>query len=133
LNNVIALTVGTLSPSTETGKFVAIFLVPLAVGTVLYWLVRSIIQSIQERALDRRRLQPLSQIELDSVLSSGNNFVTRAEFLEVVLLAMNKVDDDFLQELRQHFGGLDVHGTGTLQREALVRVFAQHRQTTLSS
>jgi hypothetical protein len=44
----------------------------------------------------------------------------------VVLLAMNTVDADFLQELRQHFDGLDLHRTGKLQREALIRAL-QHK------
>jgi Ca2+-binding EF-hand superfamily protein len=49
-----------------------------------------------------------------------------------LLLAMNKVDADFLQELRQHFDELDCHQTGKLQREALVRAL-QHKLPTPSS
>jgi hypothetical protein len=46
--------------------------------------------------------------------------VTRAEFLEFMLVAMNKIDESLVQELRQHFDQLDYDGTGDLTRDDLV-------------
>ena len=51
---------------------------------------------------------------------NGNGKVTRAEFLEFMLVAMNKIDYDLVDELHEYFNKLDSRGTGELSRADLV-------------
>ena len=41
----------------------------------------------------------LTQTDLDIMDRDGDGIVTRAEFLEFMLVAMNKIDEDLVQEL----------------------------------
>ena len=52
--------------------------------------------------------------------SDGNGNVDWSEFLEFMLVAMNKIDEDLLWELRYQFDSLDVDDTGVLTKENLI-------------
>jgi Ca2+-binding EF-hand superfamily protein len=91
---------------------------------------RHFLSSVAEAIMDRRfqsvRVQlasrELSAEDLEIMDTDGDGKVSRAEFLEFMLVAMNIVDKEFIDELRQHFGRLDVDGTGILSKEDLVHV-----------
>ena len=114
---------GDLAPTTQSGKMIAIVFIPLAVASMGHWL--SLVASwIMEgrSARHRKKLarRELTQRDLDIMDEDGDGQVTRAEFLEFMLVAMNRVDKELIDELRDHFDRLDVDGTGTLSREDLV-------------
>jgi Ca2+-binding EF-hand superfamily protein len=52
--------------------------------------------------------------------ADGDGKVTRSEFLEFMLLALNKIDYELVEELEAYFNRLDVDGTGELSRDNLV-------------
>jgi potassium channel subfamily K, other eukaryote len=70
----------------------------------------------------RRKIQrrELTQRDLDIMDANGDGTVTRAEFLEFMLVAMNKIDQDLVNELRDHFNRLDLNETGELSHADLV-------------
>jgi potassium channel subfamily K, other eukaryote len=70
----------------------------------------------------RRKIQrrELTQRDLDIMDANGDGTVTRAEFLEFMLVAMNKIDQDLVDELRDHFNRLDLNETGELSHADLV-------------
>ena len=65
-------------------------------------------------------MQELSQSDLDIMDEDGDGNVSRAEFLEFMLVAMNKVDKHFIDEMRGHFERLDADNTGFLSRGDLI-------------
>ena len=71
----------------------------------------------------------LTQQDLDIMDADGDGVVTRAEFLEFMLVAMNKIDEDLVQELRRNFDRLDADGTGQLSRQDLVQAARQKLKT----
>ena len=68
------------------------------------------------------RMKDLTQQDLDVMDRDGNGTVTRAEFLEFMLIAMNKIDQELVDELRMHFDRLDADGTGELTKDDLIQV-----------
>jgi hypothetical protein len=58
--------------------------------------------------------------ELYAMDNNGDGQVSRAEFLEFMLVAMNKIDYELVDELEETFNRLDVNGTGVLSKETMV-------------
>jgi hypothetical protein len=122
---VCATTVGygDFAPQTQKGRLLAIFFIPVAVGSMGHWLsvvASSIIARRQSSFQRRLQLQELSQNDLDIMDADGDGHVSRAEFLEFMLVAMNKVDKEFIDEMRCHFARLDTDNTGFLSRDNLI-------------
>jgi Ca2+-binding EF-hand superfamily protein len=113
-----------LVPVTDTGKVIAIFFIPLSVGLMGNWLgtVANWIMEARSRNYFRKTMaqQELTQRDLDIMDDNGDGFVTRAEYLEFMLIAMNKIDRNLIMELRRRFDILDADGTGDLSREDLI-------------
>jgi hypothetical protein len=124
-DSIVACTIGygDLTPTTEKGKLVAILFIPLAVGSMGVWLGNIANWIMEARSSQFRRQlreKDLTQRDLDIMDENQDGHVTRAEFLEFMLVAMNKIDERLVQELRQHFDQLDYDGTGDLTREDLI-------------
>jgi Ca2+-binding EF-hand superfamily protein len=88
-----------------------------------HWLsvvASSIIASRQSSFHRRLQMQELSQSDLDIMDEDGDGNVSRAEFLEFMLVAMNKVDKEFIDDMRGHFERLDADNTGFLSRDDLI-------------
>jgi hypothetical protein len=122
---VCATTVGygDFAPETQKGRLLATFFIPVAVGFMGHWLsvvASSIIARRQSSFQRRLQLQELSQNDLDIMDADGDGHVSRAEFLEFMLVAMNKVDKEFIDEMRCHFARLDTDNTGFLSRDNLI-------------
>jgi hypothetical protein len=116
---------GDLTPTTETEKFLAVFFIPLACLVTGHWLgyfANHIIESHSSRFLHRYEAQELTQDDLDAMDVNCDGMVTRAEFLEFMLLAMNKIDADLVDELQNYFHKLDTSSRGVLDREDLVEI-----------
>ena len=104
---------------------VGLFFIPLAVGAMGVWLSSVAGIVVESRSAQYRkgmRMKDLTQQDLEVMDRDGNGTVTRAEFLEFMLIAMNKIDQELVDELRMHFDRLDVDGTGELTKDDLIQV-----------
>lgn len=123
---------GDFAPKTDTAKIVAIFFIPLAVGCMGEWLglvANWIMQKQMSKFHKHYMTEGLSQTDLDIMDKDGDGEVTRAEFLEFMLVAMHKMDSDLVETLRKHFDRLDVDGTGILDRADLIHQARQQLKT----
>ena len=101
----------------------AIFFIPLAVGAMGHFLTivaNWIIDGRQKRFRDNFANKDLTMQDLDVMDSDGDGNVSRAEFLEFMLVAMNKVDQELIDELKTQFQRLDNDGSGALSRDDLI-------------
>jgi hypothetical protein len=88
-----------------------------------HWLsvvTSSVIARRQSSFHRRLQLQELYQSDLDIMGDDGDGHVSRAEFLEFMLIAMNRVDKEFIDEMRCHFARLDTDNTGFLSMDDLI-------------
>lgn len=69
---------------------------------------------------DQSSIRELTVKDLEAMDSDGNGNVDWSEFLEFMLVAMNKIDEDLLWELRYQFDCLDVDDTGVLTKQNLI-------------
>jgi hypothetical protein len=115
---------GDVAPTSPPGRLLTAVLIPLAVGAMGRWLglVASWIISTRQRHAWKRlwSSKDLTFEDLEVMDEDGDGNVTRAEFLEFMLLAMDKVDRSLLDELRAQFAALDADGTGVLSRDDLI-------------
>jgi len=114
---------GDFAPTTEEGRLVTILFIPLAVGGMghfLSFVANWIIESKQSKFREGLVTKELTMRDLEIMDTDGDGDVTRAEFLEFMLVAMGKVDKDFIDELRASFSRLDKDNNGTLSRDDLI-------------
>lgn len=114
---------GDLVPTSQSGRLATAIFIPLAVGAMGHWLsivASSIIESRQSHVRKTLGMRDLTIEDLDVMDDDGDGRVTRAEFLEFMLVAMDKIDRDLVLELREHFEGLDADGTGVLSKGDLI-------------
>lgn len=116
---------GDLTPPTQTGRWIAIFFIPMACAATGQWLgvVATWIIDGRQRQFWKSRMaetRELTQRDLDIMDDNGDGLVSRAEFLEFMLVAMNKIDQELVTDLRRHFDKLDTDGTGELSRDDML-------------
>eukprot|EP00934_Nitzschia_sp_Nitz4_P000378 Nitzschia sp. Nitz4//scaffold95_size97785//25507//27332//NITZ4_004659-RA/size97785-augustus-gene-0.105-mRNA-1//-1//CDS//3329560448//378//frame0 len=120
---------GDLVPETQTERLLAVFYIPLSCFIMGQWLgyVAQRIVDLQSSNFRKQKLhrRELTQDDLDAMDLNGNGKVSWAEFLEFMLVAMDKVDHDLLEELHSYFHHLDVSHTGELSQEDLVEAARQ--------
>ena len=123
---------GDVAPVTEQGRLLATLFIPFAVGvmgSILERMANSIIQGRAKKYEDKIMSRPLTLRLLNILDSNGNGLVTWAEFLEFTLVALNHVDKDTLQRLREKFDELDMNNSGVLtQTDAGLMAKQQIRQ-----
>ena len=61
-------------------------------------------------------------MDLEAMDADGDGNVDWSEFLEFMLVAMNKIDEDLLWEMRYQFDSLDVDDTGVLSKQNLIQM-----------
>jgi Ion channel len=115
---------GDVTPTSQPGRLLTALLIPLAVGAMGRWLslVAAWIMEVRQRQA-RKLLWSTSDLtyeDLEVMDEDGDGNVTRVEFLEFMLLSMDKVDRSLLDELRAQFASLDADGTGVLSRGDLI-------------
>jgi hypothetical protein len=91
-------------------------------GVWLGGVANIIVESRSARYRRTMGMKELTQHDLDIMDRDHDGTVTRAEFLEFMLVAMNKIDQTLVDELRQHFDRLDADGTGELTKQDLIEV-----------
>jgi Ca2+-binding EF-hand superfamily protein len=69
---------------------------------------------------NRDCIRELTVMDLEAMDADGDGNVDWSEFLEFMLVAMNKIDEDLLWELRYQFDSLDVDDTGVLSKQNLI-------------
>jgi Ion channel/EF hand len=115
---------GDYAPRTEQEKMIALVFIPIAVGAMGVWLssvANIIVESRSARYRKDLSMKELTQQDLEIMDRDGDGTVTRAEFLEFMLIAMNKIDQQLVEELRKHFDRLDIDGTGELTKNDLIQ------------
>jgi hypothetical protein len=122
---VTATTVGygDFTPKTDQEKLIALLFIPMAVGATGVWLggvAHVIVESYSAKYRHDLCMKELTQYDLDVMDSNNDGKVSRAEFLEFMLVAMRKIDQGLVEELRAYFDRLDVDGTGELTRDDLI-------------
>jgi hypothetical protein len=123
---------GDVTPPTQTGRFIAIFFIPIACGAMGQWLgivANFIIGGRQAKFRENLGNRELTQRDLDIMDEDGDGLVSRAEFLEFMLVAMNKIDTELVNDLRSHFNKLDTDGTGELSRQDLLEAARRKLQS----
>jgi len=123
---------GDFSPKSEMGRTLAIVFIPIAVsvmGFLLGSLANAIISYRQKRYTRHLENKPLTQEDIDILDENGDGQVTRAEFLQFMLVAMNQVDKSLLDSLNEHFDRLDADKSGVLDKDDLALMAKQHVAT----
>eukprot|EP00816_Leptocylindrus_hargravesii_P011664 CAMPEP_0196812468 /NCGR_PEP_ID=MMETSP1362-20130617/26775_1 /TAXON_ID=163516 /ORGANISM="Leptocylindrus danicus, Strain CCMP1856" /LENGTH=238 /DNA_ID=CAMNT_0042188143 /DNA_START=348 /DNA_END=1064 /DNA_ORIENTATION=- len=114
---------GDKAPKSDGGRLFAVFTIPMAVFALATFLGR-IVELYAEKGLSKRQTQMLNRglqlSDLEDMDKDGNGVVTRIEFLEFMLLSMEKVDKDFLKRIHAQFESLDVDGSGILDKSDIV-------------
>ena len=87
---------------------------------LLSLVAQHIIEQRSSKFRHEYEMRDFTQEDLTCMDVNGDGKVTRLEFLEFMLVAMNKIDYPLLEELREYFERLDVTGNGELSREDLI-------------
>jgi potassium channel subfamily K, other eukaryote len=123
---------GDYSPTSQLGRGLAIVFIPLSVGAMGHFLsivANWIIEGRQKWSAFRIEPYDLTLNDLEAMDDDGDGNVTRADFLEFMLVAMNKADQSLIDELKDHFNRLDQNGSGSLSREDLIAVARRKLQS----
>jgi hypothetical protein len=126
-------------PTSQGGRLAVVAFIPFAVGAMGYFLqqvAEVIVRSKQQRSMgmlfgtastsssrrqaQRQRQRELTVMDLEAMDTDGDGNVDWSEFLEFMLVAMRKVDEDLLWQLRFQFDSLDVDDTGVLSKQNLI-------------
>jgi potassium channel subfamily K, other eukaryote len=84
------------------------------------WLTMTANTMIAQRQAAFRKsyeTKELTMLDIEIMDTNGDGKIDRAEYLEFMLLAMAKVDQPLLDDLRTQFNRLDVAKTGYLDRD----------------
>jgi len=122
---------GDFAPTTQAGRLLFVFFVPIGVC-----LVTDLLSRIANYIIDRKlrsfheqlKMKELTEYDLEVMDADGDGNVTRAEFLEFMLVAMNKVDQNLLNDLQELFHRLDEDNSGTLSKQDL-KALASRKKT----
>ena len=109
-------------PVGQWERLLVVCFIPFAVGAMgwfLQYVAESIIRSRQRSTLTKLR-DSITILDLEGMDENGDGLVSWSEFLEFMLCAMNKVDQESLWELKFQFDSLDVDNLGVLSKQDLI-------------
>ncbi len=114
---------GDFAPTKTSTRWFAIFFIPISVGVISHTLGR-IANIFVEREIAKANSKLLHREvtleDLEAMNADGDGEVSPLEFIEHMLLAMNKVDRKLLDQLHAQFERLDADNSGGLQEDDLV-------------
>ena len=105
------------------GRLLAILYIPVAVGVMGSFLdivANSIIKRQRQSAENYWQHKELSLRDLRAMDGDGDGTVSKAEFLEFMLVATDQVDQETLDNLKSHFDRLDKDHSGSLDKADLI-------------
>jgi hypothetical protein len=115
---------GDYTPKTQVDKVFCVFFYPLAVcvfGEVLARIAGVYMQRRQKAAERKFLHQALTLCDLRKMDANQDGSVSREEFICYMLVALQKVDEEVIDDLRQIFDKFDTTGRGMLDKRALVK------------
>jgi len=113
----------TIYPPTAVSKILAICIIPSCLALKIRWMstVSNLINHPKWAAhSEKTENGPISKAEVSRLLQSAkmdDGLLTRADFIELMLLAMKKVDPDLLIELREGFERATRYGSIDMTRK----------------
>jgi hypothetical protein len=114
---------GDYVPKTNADKIYCIFFLPLSVavfGEVLGRIATLYITQ-RNRELEYSHLhRTVTLCDLKNMDANGDGMVDREEFIIFLLVALQKVDQELIDELKAIFAALDRNGNGKLEKDDLV-------------
>jgi hypothetical protein len=122
---------GDVAPTTQVGRLLAVFFIPLACGVtghMLGYMAHYMIDNREHLFLDEIKARELTQDDIDAMDTTNDGQVSWSQFLEFMLIAMHKIDYELLDDLQLYFRRLDAAGTGFLSTEDLVEMARRKRQ-----
>jgi len=114
---------GDITPTSEWGRLATAIFIPIAVGAMGRWMAMVASWIIENRQRSFRRYLETHELTLQDIEvmdADGDGNVSRAEFLEFMLVAMGKIDRDLVEQLRTSFAKLDVEANGVLSKGDLI-------------
>jgi Ion channel len=116
---------GEYTPRTEVDKLYSIFFLPLAVavfGEVLGRIATVFLQRKRRLSEVKFLHSALTLCDIRNMDTNDDGAVDREEFVLFMLQALQKVDHDTVQKLRDIFDSLDRNGNGLLQSDDLMEI-----------
>jgi len=109
-------------PETGATRWFSIFFLPMAV-VVISEVLGKIARAFVEKDMAKAEKDLFnSKVTVDDLIAmdiDGDGHVTKLEYFEFMLKAMNKVDQEVLDKLHAQFTRLDADGSGTLEMSDL--------------
>ena len=115
---------GDYTPQTQTDKVFCIFFYPLAVcvfGEVLARIAGVYMQRRRVAAEKEFLHQALTLCDLRKMDADQDGSVSKEEFICYMLVALQKVDQEVIDDLREIFDKFDTTGSGTLEKSDLIK------------
>ncbi|KAG7343239.1 ion channel [Nitzschia inconspicua] len=122
-----ACTLGDLEMQSQppTTKILILVLIPLALFATLRWVSAIACWAINSTASNMIAVDKMTDRDFETLLERAkldDGLLTRADFLEIMLLSMKKVDPDLLMALREGFQKVTQGGSVDVTRSQLVQV-----------
>ena len=116
---------GDYTPKTQTDKLFCVFFYPLAVcvfGEVLARIAGVYMQRRRKAAEKKFLHQALTLCDLRKMDADKDGTVTKEEFMCFMLVALQQVEQELVDDLREIFDKFDTTGSGTLDKRDLVNL-----------
>lgn len=116
---------GDYTPATQLYKLYCVFFLPLAVavfGEVLGRIANLYINRKHREAEQQYLRRTITRCDLRNMDANHDGAVDMEEFLCFMLVALQKVDQESIDDLRDIFNNLDTNSNGVLDKDDLVEL-----------